>query len=93
MTEELRRNDAHSRYELVIDGRTVSFAEFFEVDGRVLFPHTVTAPEHRGNGFAERVVQYALDDVRAAGKTVVPQCWFVHQFIDTHPDYQSLLAA
>ena len=93
MTEEIRRTDPHSRYELVIDGRTVSYAEFFEVDGRVVFPHTVTLPEHRGNGYAERVVRFALDDVRAAGKTVVPQCWFVHQFIESNPDYRTLLAA
>jgi predicted GNAT family acetyltransferase len=50
-------------------------------------------PEHRGNGYAERVVQFALDDVRAAGKRVVPQCWFVHHFIENHPEYRSLLPA
>jgi uncharacterized protein len=38
-------------------------------------------------------VRHALDDVRAAGRTVIPTCWYVAQFIDEHPEYEDLLAA
>jgi predicted GNAT family acetyltransferase len=37
-------------------------------------------------------VRGALDDVRRAGATVVPQCWFVHEFIEANPDYADLRA-
>jgi hypothetical protein len=33
-----------------------------------------------------------LDSIRADGKTVVPRCWFVAEFIDLHPEYADLVA-
>ncbi len=93
MHDQVRRNDAGSRYELVLDGQVVSFAEFHEAGQLVIFPHTVTLPEFRENGYAERVVRTALDDARAAGKSVVAQCWFVRQFFRDNPDYRDLLIA
>ena len=91
--EQVRRNDAGSRYELVLGGQVVSFAEFHEAGQLVIFPHTVTLPEFRGNGYAARVVRTALDDARAGGKSVVAQCWFVRQFLRDHPEYHDLLVA
>jgi predicted GNAT family acetyltransferase len=92
MTTEVRKNDSAGRYELLLDGEVVSLADF-RIDGdRVVFPHTETLPAHRGGGFAEQVVRFALDDVRPSGRTVVPACWFVADFIDAHPEYADLLA-
>lgn len=91
MGHDIRRSDDRSRYELVIDGTVVSFADFHD-DGRVVtFPHTVTSPQHRGQGYAAMVVRAALDDMLAAGRTVAPRCWFVADFIDENPEYQGLL--
>jgi hypothetical protein len=45
----------------------------------------------RGQGLARRVVQRALDDARAAGRHVVPRCWYVAQFIDDHDEYLDCL--
>lgn len=92
----IRRNDAAGRYELLLDGELASFTEFQDQDGAqglTYFPHTVTLPQYRNQGLAARVVRYALDDTRARGRSVVPLCWFVAQFIDDHPEYQALLAA
>jgi hypothetical protein len=47
----------------------------------------------RNRGLGAELVRGALDDVRRNGRTVVPQCWFVAQFIDEHPEYADLLAA
>ncbi len=33
----------------------------------------------------------ALDDLRAAGRQVVPSCWYVREFIDEHEEYADLL--
>jgi len=32
------------------------------------------------------------DDVRSHGHRVMPACWYVRQFIDTHEGYADLLA-
>jgi hypothetical protein len=59
----------------------------------VIFPHTVIEPSMRGQGLGARLVQGALDDVRASGRRIEPRCWYVARFVDEHPEYQDLLAA
>jgi len=90
---EVRKNADKSRYELLLDGRVVGIADYVEMDGSVVFPHTEVAWEHRGQGLAAVLVQAALEDVRATGRSVVPQCWYVAQFIGDHPEFRDLLAA
>jgi predicted GNAT family acetyltransferase len=38
------------------------------------------------------VVRFALDDIRDAGRQVIPSCWYVARFIDEHPEYADLVA-
>ncbi len=91
-TERLIRNDEAGRYELVIDGAVASYADFTDTaDGVRIFPHTVTDPAFRGRGLAAEIVRFALDDTRAAGRTVQPACWFVAEFIEANADYGDLV--
>jgi predicted GNAT family acetyltransferase len=93
MAHEVRRNDADRRYELLVDGELVGIADF-ALDGEtVVLPHTEIAPQRRGQGLGDVLVQGALDDIRSAGRTVVPACWFVAEFLDQHPEYANLRAA
>ncbi len=82
------------RYRLTRDGETISIADYRPLhDGRTLeFHHTLTHRPHRGHGHAADLVRHALADVRASGGRVVATCWFVDQFIDTHPEYADLRA-
>ena len=57
-----------------------------------MFPHTEIEPALRGRGYGAVLVQGALDDVRRSGRTVVPRCWYVAQFIEEHAEYGDLLA-
>ena len=92
MTTEVHHDPDHSRYELSVDGTLVGFADYHVVGDRVVFPHTVIDPAMRGRGYGAVLVQGALDDVRRSGRTVVPHCWYVAQFIDEHAEYGDLLA-
>jgi uncharacterized protein len=93
MANVVRNNPERSRYELLIDGELVGVADY-QVDGdRWIFPHTVITPARRGQGLGAELVQAALDDVRRAGGTVVPSCWYVAEFIDANPSYADLLDA
>jgi uncharacterized protein len=92
MANVVRRNAERSRYELLVDGEVVGVADYHVDGGTWTFPHTVIAPERRGQGLGAVLVEAALDDVRRAGGTVVPTCWYVAEFIDAHPDYADLLA-
>ena len=92
MDIEVTRDDDRSRYELTLDGAVVGFADYV-IDGeRVVLPHTVVDPAHRGRGLAAELVQYALDDIRSGGRTVVPSCSYVAEYLAGHPEYGDLLA-
>jgi len=93
MANEVRRNDAQSRYELLVDGELVGIADFRVQDGTVVLPHTEIDGRRRGQGLGAILVKGALDDIRHAGRTVVPACWYVGQYIDEHPEERDLLAA
>lgn len=90
---EIRRNDAERRYELLVDGEVAGTADFHLDDEHVVLPHTVIDPSRRGQGLGAVLVRGALDDIRAAGRTVVPSCSYVRQYIEEHPDQQDLLVA
>lgn len=93
MSNEVRRNDHRSRYELYVDDRLTGIADF-RVEGRVVvFPHTEIEASQRGKGFGAQLVQAALDDTRANGQSVLALCWYVAEFIEEHPEYRDLLAA
>ena len=93
MPSEIRRNDADGRYELWEDGDLVGVADFAVRGDTVVMPHTAVVPARRGAGLGEELVAAALDDIRAAGRTVVPACWFVAEYLDLHPEYADLRAA
>jgi predicted GNAT family acetyltransferase len=87
-------NPERSRYELRNDGHLVGFTEYRERDDGVLvFPHTVITEPKRGAGYGSTLVQGALDDVRAKGRTIIAECPFVKRFLDEHPEYADLQAA
>ena len=93
MNVDVQDNPDASRYEITVDGAVVGVADYRVTGDRVVFPHTEIDASMRGRGLAAKLVQHALDDVRGTGRTVVPTCWYVAQFIDEHPEYGDLLAA
>jgi predicted GNAT family acetyltransferase len=91
MTTSVRNAPERSRYELLVDGEVVGVADYEDAGDHLVFPHTFVEPAWRGRGLAEELVRYALDDVRASGRRIVPACWYVAQFVDRHPAYADLL--
>jgi predicted GNAT family acetyltransferase len=92
MAHEVTRNDTRGRYELVVDGQLVGIADFHDDGETVVLPHTEIAAERRGHGMGALLVEGVLADVRARGRVVVPQCWYVREYLDQHPDDADLLA-
>ena len=92
MSGVVTKNEAASRYELHVDGELAGIADYVERDGTVVLPHTEIDGRRRGQGLGAVLVQGALDDIRPTGRTVVPSCWYVAQFIDENPEYRFLVA-
>ncbi len=88
----VRKDEDRSRYELVEDGVVIGVADHRVQGDVVVFHHTFIDPDRRGEGLGAVLVQGALDDVRRSGRRVVPVCWYVGQFMDTHAGYADLAA-
>lgn len=89
---EVRNNSEQSRYEIVA-GSQVAGIEQYSQDGEVVtFLHTEIYPQFEGLGYAGKLVAEALDDLRARGLLVRPECRYVVSFLTKHPEYQDLVA-
>jgi len=93
VTREFGHDAERRRYTLHVDGELVSTADYRIVgDDAIAFPHTVTMPAHRGNGYADLLVSFAMDHVEATStRRVLPQCWFVAEWFAQHPERADLL--
>lgn len=93
MPAEVRNNEEQSRYELVLDGRVVGIADYRHVGDKLVFPRTEIERPLRGQGLGDQLIKGALDDVRRAGRSLVPSCWAVAEYIAEHPEYGDLVAS
>lgn len=93
MSTEVAFNGAEHRYEIHVDGTLAGFTEAHEgQDGVLVFPHTIVLDAFEGQGLGKVLVGRALDDVRAQGRTIDPQCPYVRGFVERNPEYADLVA-
>ncbi len=87
----VRDNPEQQRFELATTAG-LAVADYRR-DGNILtIFHTEVPPALRGQGIGEKLVRGVLDEMRQQGLKVVPRCWFVREFLATHPDYRDLMA-
>jgi len=87
---DIVNNRAEHRFELTVDGHLAS--AYYKTDGNVItFEHTEVPPELGGKGIGSRLVQGALDQIRAEGTRIAVECPFVKGWIAKHPEYNDLL--
>lgn len=88
---ELRKNEEKSQYELLEGERVIGHAEYRPVGNAVMLPHTEIEEGHEGEGLGSKLAKFALDDVKAQGKQVIPMCPFIAGYIRRHPEYLELV--
>jgi uncharacterized protein len=87
---EIVNNRAQHRFELMVEGHLA--AAYYKTDGEVVtFEHTEVPKELGGKGIGSKLVQGALDQVRAEGLKVIAECPFFKGWIAKHPEYQGLM--
>ena len=79
------------RYELSIDGEVVGFTAYRARPGLIAFVHTEVDERLEGRGLGDRLIRFALEDVRAKGLAVLPFCPFVQAFIERHREFEALV--
>ena len=81
-----------SRFVLRRDGMVVSFATYVERDGSVVVPHVETLLEHRGQGYADRLLEGMLAQLRASDRTIVALCSYAAGYLRANPQHHDLVA-
>jgi uncharacterized protein len=78
-------NAAEGRYEVLVGDRVVGFSEYRLDDDRIVFLHTETDAEVKGQGFGSRLAAGALADARGRGLKIVAECPFIAAYLRRHP--------
>ena len=89
---EVEDNGSKGRY--VVRGPDGAEAEMtFTKSGesRIIIDHTGVPDAFRGQGIGVRLVQRAVEDARAAGKTIIPLCPFAAAQFRRHPEWADVL--
>ena len=92
MKTTVKDNPDENRYEIRDGERLLGHADYGRNGDTTVFIHTEVDPDAGEDGVGSTLVRAALDDVRAKGGSVVPQCSFVRGWIERHPDYADLVA-
>jgi predicted GNAT family acetyltransferase len=58
---------------------------------QIIIDHTEVSDAFRGQGAGLRLVTRAVEDARAAGKTIIPLCPFAAAQFRRHPEWADLL--
>lgn len=77
-------NEEESRYEVHADGVLAGFTQVRRRGNRSIFPHTEIFEEFRGGGVAGVLARRSLEDTAKQGRTIVPQCSFIMDYLKRH---------
>lgn len=92
LTIVLEDNGSKGRY--VVKGPDGSEAEmtFSKVgEKQIIIDHTGVPDAFRGQGVGAKLVARAVEDARAAGKTIIPLCPFAASQFKRHPEWADVL--
>lgn len=85
-------NQQAKRFEVEESGETAVLTYQMLGDDILVYEHTRVPKAISGQGIGTALVKYALDYARDHDFKVVPQCFFVSDYIENHPEYNDLVA-
>jgi|HigsolmetaAR201D_1030396.scaffolds.fasta_scaffold17377_2 predicted GNAT family acetyltransferase len=89
-TLKVINNTERGRYEAEVDGK-IAFIEYRDAGGVRYYTHTEVPEELEGRGIASAMAKQVLDEAREQNLSIVPHCPFMRNYINRHPEYQSLV--
>jgi len=91
MNYEVKHLPTESRFELDL-GDKAAYADYHLSGSIMTVFHVYTPPEYRGKGLAALVAKYVLDYARDHNLKIIPQCPYMRDYMDKHPEYRDLLS-
>lgn len=90
MPNSVSNNTLKHRFETEVSNKT-AFLNYRIAGDQITFTHTEVPAAIEGRGIGTSLVKAGLDYAREHKLHVTPQCPFVAEFIQSHPQYQSLV--
>jgi uncharacterized protein len=91
MSVEITDNTARRRFEVLVDGELAALVTYGRNARQIALTHTESEPGFEGQGYAKKVVEYALATARDSSLEVLPFCPYVRDYIAAHPDELALV--
>lgn len=88
---ELVNNEAIHNFELIVDGYR-AFIDYKQKGNKVWLIHTEVAPELKGKGVGEAIVEKTLTYLEQHDLKMVPLCVYIGMYLKRHPEWNRLLA-
>jgi predicted GNAT family acetyltransferase len=83
--------EAAQRYEARHEGDLAGYIDYVVRRDRIALIHTEVLPSHQGQGIAEQLVRFALDDARRRGLRVIATCVYVRAYVERHPETHDIV--
>ena len=87
----LTNNPEKSRFEADL-GDDLAFIDYRYHEGKIYLMHTFVPESHRGQGIAGKIIKQALEFIRSEKIPLVVYCPAVTKYMESHPEYNDLLA-
>lgn len=85
----ITHNPAENRFEVWIENQ-LSKLDYMEDEDTIVMTHVGVHPEHRGQGVAAKLTEFALEYARGKSLRVIPMCSYVASYIRKNPHHVSL---
>ena len=93
MTFTVTELPERERFEARDEAGTPAGVVTYQLSGNiVVYTHTEVDPAFEGQGVGSALARAVMDDARAKGRTVVPMCPFLGEWLTKHPEYDKIVA-
>ena len=82
-------NEVEDQFETWIDGQ-LSKLDYMQDGNTMVITHVGVHPEHRGQGVAGKITEFALEYAKQKSYRVIPMCHYVATYIRRNPKYLEL---
>ena len=82
-------NEVEDQFETWIDGQ-LSKLDYMQDGNTMVITHVGVHPEHRGQGVAGKITEFALEYAKQKSYRVIPMCPYVATYIRRNTKYLEL---